>query len=346
MAVTSSTINAETLASLSTQLTHVFKPGFIEVLNSGYGLWSLMPKRKATGSLVEVKFHTTRNTGGGAVAETDTAGTAVAQGYKSGYCDYAIYTKPITVTDFMQAKAMAGGFGNYDAWADEVARAAEDMRFDIESALWAHTSGNACLGIQDWVDDGTPASVMGLTRAGYAFLKAIVIAHNTTLSWALLRQMHRKMRHGTGSAISGSSVSFPAEDQGGGSITHLLCTPEIESCYEALLTKNDQYQIPPTVTSGADPAQDNLVYKRAPVIGSRFAPDTTLFGIDIANWGIEILPQQLVMPDGTRTETDFALIIEGRSGQQVQAFWRIYFQLVCDKPWRNIKATGVSHTEP
>ncbi|NQT85114.1 phage major capsid protein [bacterium] len=340
--------NLETLSQVSAQLTHMFKPGFVEVLNEETTLWSLLPKRRSTAEAVRVKFHVGRNTGGGATTETGSVGTAGAQAFHSAYTDYAIYTKPIEVTDFVQAKAIASGHGNYDAWADEVARAAADMRMDIESALWGAQSGNASLGIQDALDDGsTVASYLGLARADYPFLKCIYLDGGAgAISFATLRSLHRQVRHGTGAAIVGDEMTFSAADQGGGRIDVVLATPEIESAYEALVTSNNRYPIPPVASSQVDPGLTDLLYKRAPVLGSRFCPDNNLFALDLSSWSVEILPQMLVDQNGQQVETDFALVLEGRSGQKVTAFWRVYFQLVCEKPWRNGRVVNLSHSEP
>jgi len=340
--------NLETLSQISAQLTHMFKPGFVQVLNEEVTLWSLLPKRKSLAEAVRVKFHIGRNTGGGATTETGSVGTAGYQAYHSAYTDYAIYTKPVEVTDFVQAKALASGHGNYQAWADEVARAANDMRRDLEEAIWGAQSGNSSLGLQDALDDGVAvANYLGLARADYPFLKCIYSdAVSGTLSFALLRSLYRQIRHGTGSDLVGTEMTFAAEDQGGGRVDVVLTTPEIEQAYEALVTSNNRYPIPPAVNSRVDPGLTDLLYKRAPVLGSRFCPDNNLFALDLATWSIEILPQVLVDRNGRREETDFALVLEGRSGQKVTAFWRIYFQLVCEKPWRNGRIINVSHDEP
>ena len=340
--------NLESLSQISAQLTHLFKPGFVDVLNEEATLWSLAPKRRSAAEAVRVKFHVGRNTGGGATTETGSVGTAGYQVYHSAYTDYAIYTKPIEVTDFVQAKSMASGHGNYEAWADEVARAANDMRMDLEEALWGAQSGNASLGIQDALDDGvTVANYLGLARADYPFLNCIHSdASSGTISFAMLRSLFRQIHHGTGADVVGNEMTFTAEDQGGGRADVLLTTPEIETAYEALVTGNNRYPIPPATNSRVDPGLTDLVYKRAPVLGSRFCPDNNLFVLDLSTWAIEILPQVLVDASGQRHETDFALVLEGRSGQTVTAFWRVYFQLVCTKPWRNGRIVGLSHSEP
>ncbi len=340
--------NLESLSQISAALTHMFKPGFTEVLNEEATLWSLLPKQRSAADAVRVKFHVGRNTGGGATTETGSVGTAGYQVYHSAYTDYAIYTKPIEVTDFVQAKSMASGHGNFEAWADEVARAAADMRRDLEEALWGAQSGNSSLGIQDALDDGvTVASYLGLARADYPFLKCVQLdAESGTISFGLLRELFRKIHHGTGADDVGNEMTFAAEDQGGGRVDVLVTTPEIETAYEALVTANSRYPIPPQINSRVDPGLTDLVYKRAPVLGSRFAPDNNLFALDLGAWAIEILPQTLIDGKGQRSETDFALVLEGRSGQTVTAFWRVYFQLVCVKPWRNGRVVNLSHSEP
>jgi len=340
--------NLESLSQISATLTHMFKPGFVEVLNEEATLWSLLPKRRSAAEAVRVKFHVGRNTGGGATTETGSVGTAGYQAYHSAYTDYAIYTKPIEVADLAQAKSMASGHGNHEAWADEVARAANDMRMDLEEAIWGAQSGNASLGIQDALDDGsTVANYLGLARADYPFLKCIYLdADSNTLSFARLRSLYRQVRHGTGSDIVGGEMTFTAEDQGGGRADVVLTTPEIEAAYEALVTSNNRYPIPPAANSQVDPGLTDLLYKRAPVLGSRFCPDNNLFALDLSTWSIELLPQVLVDQNGQRHETDFALVLEGRSGQKVTAFWRVYFQLVCEKPWRNGRVVNLSHNEP
>ena len=340
--------NLESLSQISAALTHMFKPGFTEVLNEEATVWGLLPKRRSAAEAVRVKFHVGRNTGGGATTETGSPGTAGYQAYHSAYTDYAIYTKPIEVTDFVQAKAMASGHGNYEAWADEVARAAADMRRDLEEALWGAQSGNASLGIQDALDDGnTVANYLGLARAAYPFLNCIYAdADDATLSFAMLRSLFRQIHHGTGADIVGTAMTFAAEDQGGGRVDAVLTTPEIESVFEALVTANSRYPMPPQANSRIDPGLTDLLYKRAAVIGSRFCPDNNVFALDLSSWSVEILPQVLIDERGQRTETDFALVLEGRSGQKVTAFWRVYFQLVCSRPWRNGRLVNVSHSEP
>ena len=340
--------NLESLSQISAALTHTFKKGFVDVLNEEVSLWSLLPQHKNLAEAVRVKFHVGRNTGGGATTETGSVGTAGHQVYHSAYTDYAIYTKPIEVTDFVQAKSMASGHGNYDAWADEVARAAADMRLDLEEALWGAQSGNSSLGILDALDDGaTVANYLGLARADYPFLKCIQSdASSGTISFAMLRSLFRQIHHGTGADIVGNEMTFAAEDQGGGRVDVLLTTPAIETAYEALVTSNSRYPIPPQINSRVDPGLTDLVYKRAPVIGSRFAPDNNLFALDLSTWAIEILPQTLIDAKGQRHQHDFALILDGRSGQTVTAFWRVYLQLVCTKPWRNGRIVNLSHDEP
>ncbi|MBM4036713.1 MAG: phage major capsid protein [Planctomycetes bacterium] len=344
--------NLETLSQVSAQLTHMFKKDFVEVLNDEATLWRILPKRKASGEAVRVKFHVGRNTGGGATTETGSVGTAGYQAFHSAYTDFAIYTKPIEVTDLMMAKAMASGHDGYEAWKDEVARAAADMRRDLEEALWGAQSGNSSLGVQDALDDGQAvASYLGLARADYPFLKCITLdaisgQNPGPLSFALLRELFRKVHHGTGADLVGDEMTFKAADQGGGRVDVLVTTPEIESVFEALVTANGRYPIPPVVNRRVDPGLTDLSYKGAALIGSRFCPDNNLFALDLATWGIEILPQVLVGERGERLETDFALILEGRTGQKVTAFWRVYFQLVCERPWRNGRIVNLSHTEP
>ncbi len=340
--------NLESLSQISATLTHLFKPGFTEVLNEETSLWSLLPKSKSQGDAVRVKFHVGRNTGGGATTETGSVGTPGYQVYHSAYTDYAIYTKPIEVTDLVQAKSMASGHGNYQAWADEVARAASDMRRDLEEALWGAQSGESALGVQDALDDGvTVANYLGLARADYPFLVAIQEdAASAAISFGLLRTLFRQIHHGTGADIAGNAMTFAAEDQGGGRVDALLTTPEIETAYEALVTSNNRYPMTPATNSRVDPGLTDLLYKRAPVLGSRFCPDNELFALDLSTWSINILPQTLVDQHGRPVETDFALIMEGRSGQSVKAYWRVYFQLVCEKPWRNGRVVNLSHNEP
>lgn len=340
--------NLESLSQISATLTHLFKDGFVEVLNEEATLWSLLPKRRSIADATRVKFHVGRNSGGGATSETGSVGTAGYQVYHSAYTDYAIYTKPIEITDFVQAKSMASGHGNYEAWADEVARAANDMRRDLEEALWSAQSGESSLGILDALDDGVAvANYLGLARADYPFLTCIQEdAASGTISFALLRSLFRQVHHGTGADIVGNAMTFAAEDQGGGRADVLLTTPEIETAYEALVTANSRYPMTPAVNSRIDPGLTDLLYKRAPVLGSRFCPDNNLFALDLSTWSIQILPQTIVDTRGLRDETDFALVLEGRSGQKVTAFWRVYFQLVCEKPWRNGRVINVSHSEP
>jgi len=344
--------NLESLSQISAQLTHTFKPGFVSVLNEDATLWNLLPKRRSPAEAVRVKFHVGRNPGGGATTETGSVGTAGCQAYQSAYADYAIYTKPLEVSDLVQAKALASGHGNYDAWADEVARAAADMRRDLEEALWGAQAGNASLGLQDALDDGDAVpSYLGLARADYPFLRCISLDAASggspgPLSFARLRELARQVHHGTGADLVGDAMTFRAADQGGGRLDVLLTTPELESVYEALVTAHGRFPMPPVANRRVDPGLTDLLYKRAPVLGSRFCPAHTLYALDLSTWSIEILPQVLVDERGARQETDFALILEGRSGQKVTAFWRIYFQLVCTKPWRNGRIVNLSHDEP
>ena len=78
MAGLASDTNEETLQDISAQLTHIFYPGFIKSLNDEMGFWSMLPKRKGEGKLIEVKFHYGRNTAAKSNTETGTAGDAVA----------------------------------------------------------------------------------------------------------------------------------------------------------------------------------------------------------------------------------------------------------------------------
>ena len=336
--VTTST-NVEDLADLSARLTHRFKPGFMEVLNDETTLWNLMPKNRAVGPLVEWKCHYGRNTAGGAVAETDAPANAGSQKYITLYANYAIYVKPIEISDFMLAKDAAAGHGAARIWADETARAAADMKQDIERDLWGLQAGNACLGVLDALDDGsTVASYGGKTRAAYPFLGSVYQDNggvDRDLSLVLLRGLSREIRHGSGADVVGTSATFYKEDQGGGRIDVLLTSPELEDVYEALVTENSRYPIPPVGAGAADPGLTDLVYKKSPVIASRFAPDGKVLALDLSTWSIEVLPQVMRMENGEEFETDFALVVEGRSGQSIRAFWRVYFQLVCLKPFRN-----------
>ena len=339
MAGVTTLTNVEDLADLSARLTHRFKPGFMEVLNDETTLWNLLPKNRAVGPLVEWKCHFGRNTAGGAVAETDAPANAGSQKYITLYANYAIYVKPVEISDFMVAKDAASGQGSARVWTDETARAAADMKQDIEKHLWAAQSGNACLGILDAIDSGVNVpDYGGKARADYPFLKAIYHANAGTgrdLSLTLLRALSRDIRHGTGADIVGAEATFTKEDRGGGKVDVLLTSPDLEDAYEALVTANSRYPIPPISDAAADPGLTDLVYKKAPVIASRFAPDGKIFALDLSTWSIEILPQTLRTADGGESETDFALIVEGRSGQTIKAFWRIYFQVVCYKPFRN-----------
>ena len=152
MAGVTTQTSIEDLADLSARLTHLFKPGFMEVLNDETTLWNLLPKNRGTGPLVEWKCHYGRNTGGGAVGETDSPGDAGSQASISLWANYAIYVKPVEISDFMIAKdALAGGTGAR-IWAEETARAAVDMKQDIEKHLWSAQSGNSCLGILDAIE--------------------------------------------------------------------------------------------------------------------------------------------------------------------------------------------------
>ena len=348
MAGLASDTNEETLQDISAQLTHIFYPGFIKSLNDEMGFWSMLPKRKGEGKLIEVKFHYGRNTAAKSNTETGTAGDAVAQAYISGYGPWSIYTIPIEITDLSAAIAMSAGHGNYQAWADEVTRSAVDLRQKIEGHLFAAQTGNNCLGLPDYVDDGgTIDEIWGRSRAAYAFLKSIIVdAEFDAISFAQLRTLSRQMMHGTGADISGTTKDIAEEDQGGGRLDLILTTPEIESAYEALVTANGRYPLPAPSNTGLDPGQTGLRYKRAPVLASRFCTDFTLYGLDMRDWHIDILPQVLVTEKGQRVETDFALILEGRSGQSVKAFWRIYFQLVCEMPRHQGKIERLSHDEP
>jgi len=335
--VTTST-NVEDLEDLSARLTHRFKPGFMEVLNNETTLWNLLPKNRGVGPLVEWRCHYGRNTAGGAVGETDSPSNAGSQAYITLHADYAIYVKPVEISDFMLAKDAAAGLGAARIWADETARAAADLKQDIEKDLWGVQSGASCLGILDALDDGsTVATYGGKARADYPFLQSVYQDNSGVgrdLSLALLRGLAREIRHGTGADIVGNVATFYKEDQGGGKVDVLLTTPDLEDEYESLVTSNSRYPIPPA-SGSADPGLTDLVYKRAPVIASRFAPADQIFALDLSTWSIEILPQVLRTSDGQEVETDFALVVEGRSGQTIKAFWRIYFQLVCFKPFRN-----------
>jgi len=357
MAGLTSTSNLETLSQISAELTYKFKPGFIKVFNEENDLWQWIPKSRARGEAVRVKFHIGRNTGTERQSETGTIGAAGHQTYHSGYEDFGIYTAAIEVSDLAVAKAAVAGHINYEAWADETARAAEDLARFINMDLWgqAADAANHCLGILDALDqDGTPDSYWGLSRTTYPFLKCIYVDHtsggeNQPLDLAALRNLYRMIRHGTGQDLVGTgegAMTFKAEDQGGGRIDLIVTTPEIEQAYEALITANNRYPIPPAYNTRVDPGLTDLVYKRAPVVGSRFCPDYNLFALDLRTWRIEILPQVLVDRNGNQVETDFALVLQGRADQSVRAFWRIYFQLVCEKPWRNGRIYGVSHDEP
>ena len=357
MAGLTSTSNLETLSQISAELTHKFKEGFVKVFNEANDLWQWIPKTRARGEAVRVKFHVGRNTGVERQTESGAIGDAGYQAYLSGYEDFGIYTAAVEVSDLAAAKAAAAGHGNYEAWADECARAAEDLARFINQDLWgqAADADNHCKGVLDALDtDGTPATYWGLARTALPFLKCIYVDHqsegvNQALSLAVLRTLSRQIRHGTGADIVGTgdgAVTFAAADQGGGKVDLIATTPEVEQAYEALITANHRYPIPPVRNDGVDPGLTDLLYKRAAVVGSRFCPDYNLFAFDLSTWRLEILPQVLVDANGRRTETDFALVLQGRSGQTVKAFWRIYFQLVCEKPWRNGRITGISHDEP
>jgi len=339
MAGVTTLTNVEDLEDLSARLTHRFKPGFMEVLNNETTLWNLLPKNRAVGPLVEWRCHYGRNTAGGAVAETDSPSDAGSQGYISLHANYAIYVKPVEISDFMLAKDAAAGLGSARIWADETARAAADLKQDIERDLWGAQSGDSCLGVLDALDDGaTVASYGGKLRADYPFLQSVYqdnVGVGRDLSLPLLRGLSREIRHGTGADIVGAQATFYKEDQGGGRVDVLLTSPDLEDVYESLVTANSRYPIPPASGGPADPGLTDLVYKRAPVVASRFAPADCVLAMDLSTWSVEILPQVLRMADGQEVETDFALVVEGRSGQSVRAFWRIYFQLVCFKPFRN-----------
>jgi len=357
MAGLTSTSNLETLSQIAAELTFKFKEGFVKVFDDENDLWRMLPKRRARGEAVRAKFHIGRNSGTERQTETGAIGDAGHQTYHSGYEEFAIYTAAIEVTDLAVAKAAVAGHGNYEAWAEETARAAEDLARFINIDLWGQVAdaSNHCLGLLDALDqDGTPSTYWGLARAAYPFLKCIYIDHqsvgvNQDLTLAVLRTLQRKIRHGTGSDLVGTgdgAVTFKAEDQGGGKIGLVATTPEIEQAYEALLTQNSRYPMPPERNAGVDPGLTDLRYKKAPVIGSRFCPDYNLFALDPDTWAIEILPQVIVDRTGRREETDFALVLQGRDGQSVKAFWRVYFQLVCERPWRNGRIFGITHDEP
>jgi len=338
MAGVTSATSVEELGDLSARLTHRFKPGFLEVLNDETTLWGLLPKSRAAGPLVEWKCHYGRNTGGGAVGETDSPGDAGCQEFVTLYANYAIYVKPVEISDFMLAKDAAAGHGAARVWADETARAAADMKQDIERGLWGCQSGDSCLGILDALDDGSSvAGYGGRLRSDYPFLRSVFQDNGGVgrdLSLPLLRGLSREIRHGSGADIEGDVATFYKEDQGGGKVDVLLTCPDLEDAYEGLVTANSRYPIP-AGGGAADPGVTDLVYKRSPVIASRFAPEGRVFALDVDTWSIEVLPQVMRTERGEEFETDFALVVEGRSGQSIRAFWRVYFQLVCLKPFRN-----------
>lgn len=353
MAGLDSTTNAPgaVLNPLSSQLTYMFRPGFVETLDAALedGLWNRLPKIRATGADIRPKFHYARNTGGGATTETGTVGTAGAQRVIDGRHPFFIYTKPIEVTDFAQAQSIAAGHSGYESWADEVIRAGEDMRQDLEKALWTAQTGNNMHGVPDYVDDGSnTATIWGLSRNEHPWLKSIHLEAGGTdrlLTLLLLRQAHRQVLHGTGADLAGTTSTHFAEDQGGGIVSIWATTPEIEQVYESLLVTGQRYPLPTNRNTGIDPGQTDLIYKRAPIVASKYAPDNILFGMDLRNWHIEVLPQQLVLPTGTRMETDFALVLEGRVGQKIKGFWRIYCELVCTNPHRNVRLADIKHDE-
>jgi len=343
MAGHDSTTNAPgaVLNPLSSTLTYIFRPGFLSLLDAslGDGLWTRLPKIMARGADIRQKFHYSRNTGGGATTETGTVGTAGAQRYITGRLPFRIYTKPVEVTDFYQAQSIAAGHSGYEAWADEIARSAEDMRQDIEKGLWTAQTGNAINGVPDYVDDGSNTnSIWGLDRDDYPMLRALRLATGSDrdLTLLLMRQARRQALHGTGADVVGGQTTFAAEDQGGARISLWATTPTLEQHYEAIITANARYPMPPGGRRGTDPSQTDMAYGEAPIVASKYCPSGAMFGLDLRYWHIEILPQHLVLPTGERRVTDFALIIQGRAGQKIQAFWRIYFQLVCTNPHRNV----------
>jgi len=174
-----------------------------------------------------------------------------------------------------------------------------------------------------------------------------VDGESAVLSFVKLRELVRKMRHGTGADITGTSMTFYSEDQGGGRPGVHITTPALEEAYEALVTANNRYPMTAGMGGGAiDPGLSDLIYKRAPVLGSRFAPTGTWWSLDVNQWGIEILPQAFTLPSGQRAETDFALIVEGRADQKVKAYWRLYFQLICEAPWKQGKIYDLSEVSP
>lgn len=353
MAAHDSTTNAPAavLNPLSSVLTYLFRPGFVDLLDAslGDGLWTRLPKVRASGADIRQKFHWGRNTGGGATTETGTIGTPMPQRYVTGRLPFHIYTKPIAVTDFFQAQSIAAGHSGYEAWADEMARAAEDMRQDLEKDLWTAQTGNAMLGVPDYVDDGSNTnSIWGLDRDDYPMLKAIRVHNSGTdrdLTFALLRQARRQVMYGTGADIAGGVATFYAEDQGGAEVSIWATTPILEQHYEALLVANKRYPIPRQgAQTGVDPALTDMAYSNAPVVASKYCASGKMYGLDLRYWSIEILPQHLILPTGERMETDFALIIEGRSGQSVTAFWRIYCQLVNRVPHKNVQVSDLDES--
>ena len=326
MATLTTAVNIESLAVISSRLTHLFRPCFTAALNEEVTLWSLLPKRRSAAEAVRVKLHIGKP----------------AQVYNSAYVDYAIYTVPVPLDTFEQARTLAQGHGNYDLWADETACAAEKMREDLERALWGKQHGNGSLGIQDAIgpDEGIP-SYLGLTRAGYPFLRAAVVDADGPLTFTPLRALFRQVQHGTGADIEGDEMTFKAADQGGGRVDVLLTTPEVETTYEALVTSNNRYPLPPAPDRCFGPALTDLVYRRAPILGNAHCPAGALYALDLSTWSIEILPQVTMNEKGERDEAGFALVVEGMPGGKVSAFWRVYFQVVCSKPWRNGRIDGI-----
>lgn len=186
-------------SDVSARLTHRFKPGFMEVLNDEATLWNLLPKNRAVGPLVEWKCHYGCNAN-----------------YITLYADFAIYTRPVEITDPMSACDAAAGHGDIRVWADESARAAAEMKQDIEKGLWSKQAGHACLGIQDVIDDSHMMSYGGKSRWDYPCLRAVACYGDGTprpLTLSMLRDLARGIRHGTGVDIVGNNLIFRKEDR-------------------------------------------------------------------------------------------------------------------------------------
>ena len=302
-----------TTTNTRAELNDIYGDMIINTINEKAVLFNLFPRVKNESDYARWVLRTSSSGVAGPTSEF----ADLSAGYQTrvkAYAQIKIYQNVIEVSDFLQLSHRGAGGIGADILTQEIADGASELLSSMNGDVCVTSSdSNAFLSIQEWVDDTTPSTIAGLTRASYSALQGNVIAGGSAkITKAKLREAIRTPI--TYGANANSQV--------------IVCHPLQRDFILELMDPSQRFMT--TVVDFGFRKEANVpMFDGVPIITDKDLTNSELYVLDMSSWELKELEGERIVPLAKTALTDKVAIV-------------FYGELICKIPYHNSKIESLA----